>query len=352
MDWTPSGAASPSFAAVAGRPAARVDRVASSVTGRVLNFVTPVPLPELLCGLGADAEGPATGAPDVASMALLLPIVGFRSSQRVIDSAQAQRAGDMAFAHARYTDHAQLVELARLIDPRSRGLREDMMFSGAYSASAANHVYAPPEEVPQHFGMLAAALSAPPSGIAAYPFALVAGYYASALHPFVGGNGRWSRLVALQAATAAGRPADGLMAAAFMATLNATLAGTIWPRAVDAGLQEYVGLGLRFRSALQAECLEPQALQGISSLLAILGRYSPSRRELERCLVRTMASDAIDLADIKTRFALSAKRAAGLAEALQQAGPGIAPDLASLGYSSAAMKLAISARNRSMEAIQ
>jgi hypothetical protein len=317
----------------------------------MLSIVTPAPLPELLATIGPDEDEAAVGESSPARLAMLLPIVGFRSSRQVIDGAQAQRAGEIAFGHARYVDMPSLVALAVLVDRRNKGFREDMVFSGAHSASAANHVYAPPEEVPGHFAMLAGALASPPAGIAAYPFALVAGYYTSALHPFIGGNGRWSRLVALQAGVAAGRPADGLMAAAFMACLNSTLAGTVWPRATDGGLHEYLSLGQRFREAMRSASAGAGVLRDVEGLHDALAPYAPSRRELERCLVRTLAADGIDLQELKTRFALSAKRAAGLTQLLVQAFPGSAPDFASLGCAGAAMKLALSSRKSSMEAM-
>lgn len=315
----------------------------------MLCFVTPLPLPELLSQLApapSDAR-PLSGLPQ--AIAAMLPAVGQRLSRSTADAVVVERAGAIAFGHERYASADALVKLAGAFDRRNQGLREDIVFSGALGASAATHVYAPPEEVPHHFERLAEALASPPPGVDAFGFALVAGYYASALHPFPGGNGRWSRLVALQAATHAGSPGEGVIAAGFMATANAALSGSVWPRAADAGLQAYLQLGARYRHGLLAGVETAALTQQWQHLSELLARYAPSRRELERSLIHILATDQLDLGRLRTRFALSAKRESGLVAALDQAIPGLRDRFAALGFESSARELAGSVRNTSLE---
>lgn len=306
------------------RPAARVDRVASALSGRVLEYVSPAPLDELLSPLRTIPR-PVTDDEDHTPLAIaLLPFSGLRGPAAAVDSPQAMRTGEIAFGHCSHIDARGLDALARAIDARNIGLREEIIFAGARSSVAATHVYAPHDDLPERREELVRVLASPPADVDSYLFGVTCGYFASALHPYIAGNGRWSRLVAAQAARRTGTAADAVLAATFLAAMKEPLAGGVWPRAVTGGLREFVTLAGAFADGVRREFAASATLDDTRAVLAVLRPYAPSKRELERVAIAAASRNRLDLATVRTRFALSTRRLDGLAAAIAATCPAAA----------------------------
>ncbi len=298
-------------------PTAHIDVVPSGVTGKLLRYVTPDRLSSLLERCQSCAAVEYSGNSDSAFVAWLLPIGAYRASTGLIDTNQAFLLGQVAYRHVDYRTCTSMLELGGRMHPAAKALREEIAFSGARSASEANHVYTPHDRLPALFEELAEVLREPPAKLDPAVFAAVVGFYCSCLHPFKDGNGRWARIMTMQAGVAAGGSVAGAIACAYLAMFYAELAGTIWPASFANGLRRYLSLFSRFRDELRSRIDTSEQKQAIQDLLAALESCARSRREYERLLIRVFSHNALDLQDIKQSCGLSTRRLQGFTERIE-----------------------------------
>lgn len=298
-------------------PTAHFDIVPSGVTGKPLRYVTPESLSELLDRCQSYVTIEHSESPDAALVAWLLPIAAYRASVGLIDAQQALLLGQVAYRHSDYRTHASMLELGARIHPAARSLREEIAFSGARSASEANHLYTPHDRVPALVAELVEILRKPPSKLDPAIFAAVVGFYCSCVHPFKNGNGRWARIMTMQAGMAAGSSVAGAVACSYLAMFYAELAGTIWPGSYVNGLRRYLSIFNSFKNELCIKINISRKKLAIQDLLEVLESCARSRREYEGIVIRVFAHNALDLNDIKLSCGMSTRRLQGLIERIE-----------------------------------
>ena len=158
-------------------PLGRFDVMPSAVTGRPLRYFTPEPLSVLLeRSLGAClSEEPQSMHP---ALSLLLARVAATDHAVNLDVAQAKRIAQIALGHVSCTSLESILKLGSDISPAAKKPRQEIVFSGAASASASGHVYPSHEAVPALLSSLVDGLKSPPIGMDATVFSAVTGFFA------------------------------------------------------------------------------------------------------------------------------------------------------------------------------
>ena len=301
-------------------PAGRIDVIPSAVTGKPLRYATPAKLSELLQRCLVYPAPEQLNACDPVLVPWLFPVGAYRASKGVIDSEQARRLGEIAHRHVNHLSYESVLQLGQDIHPATKSLREEIVFSGAGSASHANHVYTPHELLPALIEDLIMVLNRPPTNIDAGVFAAIVGFYCSCIHPFKDGNGRWTRVLAMQAAVSAGSPKDGVLVCAFLAMFYAELAGDIWPACFSNGMRRYLSAVTRFRDVLHRKVDESAQKPAVGDLLETLKASARSAREYERLVIQVFSRNALDPQEIKKFYGLSTRRMEGLSARIQAIG--------------------------------
>ncbi len=315
-----------SFTSVRGMrtPPGRIDMIPSAVTGVPLKYFTPDLLPDLIERCSSFVSVPEVGAKDPA---LMLMFLGHLSRVRgdTTDPAYSKLLGQAFFGRLDCTDTNAMVRLGASISPRASGLRQEIAFVGAPTASQAKLVFPSHECLPELLASLAGSFAKPPKGMDAAVFAALVAFFAVHAHPFKDGNGRWSRLLAVQAGAALGAGDSGLVAALFQSTFKYELAFSIWPKAYLSGLGEYLDASRSFEESLR-EAIDPVALELCSDVLKSLRRQYAVVREYEQSAALLFSSHPRDVPSlISSSLALSGKRERWLRDDLQETAGKISP---------------------------
>lgn len=295
-------------------PLGRFDVIPSGVTGRPLHYFTPEPLPILLERSLAECSGEMQERNNPA-LTLLLARSAATDHAGNVDVVQAKRIAQVAFGHVLWTDLESILKLGSDISPAAKKLRQEIVFSGAASASASGHVYPPHEAVPALLESLADGLKFPPIGMDATVFSAVVGFFCVHVHPFIDGNGRWARALSVQAGTLMKGSDSGTISAIFQNKFKHLLANSIWPTARRTGLKEYLQTAKSFEAVLR-NGIDTRALELSNLSLSALKRHFNSRREYEEAAIVMLLSSGADYHLQKERFNLSEKRQRWLAEEL------------------------------------
>ncbi|MBB1059566.1 Fic family protein [Marilutibacter spongiae] len=196
-------------------------------------------------------------------------------------------------------------------------MRQENVFTGAATASQARHVYPPYEALTELVDDLGRVLASPPTDVSPFVVAAVTGMYCSCVHPFIDGNGRWARLMTVQAGAAAGSPGEGVAAAVFLATFSAELAGQVWPDAFMAGLDPYLRLAGAFRTSLSSVLECDRSKHVFSHVARAIRGASRSPRDGDRALLCVLTQNCIEVATLRNALGVSERRANALADEIR-----------------------------------
>ncbi|WP_408951859.1 Fic family protein [Lysobacter sp. Hz 25] len=303
-------------------PMGRFDSVPSAITGVPLTYFTPAPLNELLRRFGTApiARNYSFGSRD-SNHCLILVRLASLSSGQVVDIEQARRLAGLWLQPAAWTSVEQLIEFARSISPGIKGLREEISFVGGPTASRAKHIFAPASELPNLVEEIAGSLGSENISVDAAAIAALVGFCAVHAHPFVDGNGRWSRALAMYAGMRKeGRAA--MSATVFLSAENQLLCERIWPDARRAGADTYMAALYAFERTLFVHLDATPKLVGLLDEVNDVVRAAArgSRRLSERLMVQLYAEGGLALAELRARCGLSTRAATGCAERLRETG--------------------------------
>lgn len=147
----------------------------------------------------------------------------------------------------------ELLELGRSISSRASAPRAEIVFTGAKTAALAEHVYAPHDTVPMLLETLVEDLKTIPDGIDSAVLTAVIGFYCARTHPFLDGNGRWSRTVAASNAHSEEDSLPSIINIAFQRVCEREISTRIWPRSQRSGLRSYIEAAIEFEGLVVDE---------------------------------------------------------------------------------------------------
>lgn len=286
-------------------PVGRFDTIQSSITGKLLRYFTPNPLPDLIREWGRPAKPPSRlpGENDTAIALLLMRPAAAHAPTNSYDLHQAQRFGEVIFGRLQVDSPSGLISLGTTISPKVGGLREEIVFSGGPNASQANHIFAPYGALPEQIGYFSRGIKTVPSSIDPGIGANIVGFCGAHLHPFTDGNGRWSRLLAAQSAKRVGNPAAGLLSAAFQSWCKEFLTQDIWPASRHQGLELYLDIGEQFETAALGALQASEATTAARKVLALIKSHAPSAGAYKRAAISTfLGEDPLRVAECELRI--------------------------------------------------
>lgn len=290
-------------------PVGRFDAIQSSLTGKLLRYFTPNPLPDLIREWGKTTAPPSrlTDENDTAIALLLMRPAAAHALTSSYDLHQAQRFGEVIFGRLQAESPTDLISLGTAISPKVGGLREEIVFSGGPNASHAKHIFAPYGVLLEQIEYFSRGIKTVPSAIDPGVGANIVGFCGAHLHPFTDGNGRWSRLLAAQTARRARNPAAGLLSAAFQSWCKEFLTQEIWPASRHEGLELYLDIGKQFETAALGALRASEAPTAARRVLALIKSHAPSAGAYKRAAIFTfLGEDPLRVAECELR--ISAKK--------------------------------------------
>lgn len=297
---TPSG----SYLSGIDRPTGRSDAVTSGITGGILRYFTPDPLPDLLARCVRANDAMPTESQSAYGLALAL--AGPASLRHgKIEHRLAALYCDVVTNNIRFPDKQSLILLGQQGNSRGNRLRREMVYADALIPTMARQIYAHHDQLPELLDSLWVGFRQPNSvdGVA---HAAVTGFFCAQVHPFLDGNGRWSRLVAAAAAARVGRPVDAMLCALYLNLCKDVLTKQVWPATRAYGLRAYIDSAHKFTEAFSAVA-DPRSIAVIESLNEALMRLAPNARLGSRMMCRLYSHGELPMDVVKHELNLSSK---------------------------------------------
>lgn len=302
------------FGPATDRPVGRVDCVLSGITGKPLRYFTPDPLPELLRRARLVA-GPERCEVEPLLAVLLVREAARNTSTRVIDLPQARRFLGVLQNNNYFPTHSDLVSLAKAVNPKIQGLREEIIFVGGVVPTSSRHIYAPHAALPELMHSLVEGLAGDDiQSCDPLVASVIVGAFCGYAHPFVDGNGRWSRLVSASTARTRTMLWPAMVGAAFQNACKTPLSERILPEATSSGLRGYLVAALRFEKALFKELSARAVLDCAMQITGVLKGAAGSQPAVYASLARLYATGRLPITELKKDFGLSDRAANGLAQ--------------------------------------
>lgn len=274
-------------------------------------FFTPHSLDELV----EDCCAPMNASASVISQkirGLEFPIVGVMARRNAkLDRRQSSLFLDAAQGKIAISSLSDVLALASRIGPGSGEVRAEMAYAGAPIASLAKQVYAHHDSLPELLDSLVRVLG---SGSRGDPcvFSALVGFYCLQLHPFLDGNGRWSRVLA----AACGHEesvTDAFVGALFLSACKDDLVRDIWPHSRSYGLRKYVENVLEFRNSF-VELIPSRVTLETRALLAAIDSIAKAPRAKMQLRRAIFALGQIDESETRSLLNISSKVARGFLE--------------------------------------
>ncbi len=286
------------------RPPGRSDSVASGITGGVLRYFTPDPLPDLLQRCQPLGGFAPVGLSDEIYMSLAL--AGAASCARgQVDRKQAALFCNLIMGQIDLHTSQDIISLGRQVSPRAVGIRREMVYADALIPSMARQIYAHHECLHDLMESLQDALNRPWE-IDVSIVASVVGFFCAQMHPFVDGNGRWTRLMVVSAGAKRGRTIDGMICAIFLNICKSVLANEIWPESRICGLRAYLEASSRFNAVFR-QLLSTEFIADMVWLSTSLAGLAKSARLKASFLAKIYSEGDISPEILKKELGISTK---------------------------------------------
>lgn len=291
-------------------PAGRIEGALSAVTGKPLRYFVPDPLPELLdrCKIPPRRREEFSD-PHLAFV--LARAASRRGLGGEVDAAHALRFCELIAGRKAYKNTAQLMELGRQLCTRNTGLREEIIFSGAPTASEAKNIFAPYSMLPALMDSLVQALDLDQGDMDPSAVSAITGFYGVCAHPFLDGNGRWARLVAASAGMSFGAAMPVMINIVFQNACKSELADEVWPSARAYGLRNYLDAAWRFEEELLHQVNRTGLLTTVTRLNAELRQSAHSLRDFHTIAFAIYSNQEIQLTRLRSLFGMSARAFSG-----------------------------------------
>ncbi len=304
-----------SAAAERDAPFGRHVTIPSSMTGRPLTYFIPHPITELSSRLSPSQQHSATSS-SVAAW-LLTPFMCRRDGRTsgTVEPAMIRAHARLMAGQIVINTRSDLIELAVNLEPRACRLREQISYAGGRTPSTAQTIYAPASDLPILMDSLAAFLKGDLEEKEASEVAALVNEYAIRVHPFVDGNGRWTRLLTAYAGARSGDLWAGVATAVFRKTGWAVARRTL-DRASHYGLVPYFDAVRRFSIALFAALDNRGLCANVEQLVALLNSVVTSPAHRCRLLAEFLARGSLQESILQKGLACSQKKAAGIVDAI------------------------------------
>jgi Fic family protein len=238
------------------------------------------------------------------------------------NAAQALRLMSVVFEGLGFRSMDALIQLGGSISPSAKQTREEIVFVGGPSSSAARHIYAPHCAIPELMqglvdGLSSRAVSDCDPVVAAATVAAFCNY----MHPFKDGNGRWSRVVALSAAATGTNAWPGMTVLVFLNACRAKLTDDLFPGATVGGLRSYLAAVSSFEDALTAELESIGAFRAATAIAEMLQAAATRPAKWRLLAVDLFVSGRIEVEEIRRRAGVSKRVAEGFVDRVAGAFP-------------------------------
>lgn len=303
------------------RPAGRVEGIVSGITGDPIRYFIPDPLAQLIERSRAGIKPRAVLQNETAVAVCLTRPASTRGIGFVVDPEQALRFGRLLINRRPYRTREQLLALGKEISRKSHQYREEIIYAGAAVASAAKVVFAPYPLIPNLMEGLFDAASRDWPEVDPTVLTAVAGFYGVSVHPFIDGNGRWSRLVAASIGLTSGQVLPAMVNVTFQNACKAELADLVWPQARSYGLRRYIEVSWRFEEVFMEKLQSSGAVESAINLGDTLKRSATHLRNHQEAVIELHGRGEIPLQRLRALYGMSARAFDGLIERLRNSAP-------------------------------
>lgn len=298
-------------------PPGRWDRIASSLTGKNLNYFTPDPLPDLLSRCRIPVNKWVLRPEETKNAGLMLVReAAKRPSTGQVDTKDALRLCEIYVGNFKWDTTEDMIGLARKIVPGLQGLREEMAYTGGPTGSTASHIYAPASTLPILLDSMTEGLCGQIDSTDPAIFTAIVGFFGAHAHPFLDGNGRWARAVALYGGVSHGNAMAAMINIAFQNVCLPELAEDIWPRCRSSGLRHYLERSLAFEQELTGLRGFKEAAQVYRHINCEFGKVFKSRATQKERTIQMYVNVEMPLAPMRECAGLSSRAFDGFVDRL------------------------------------
>lgn len=305
------------------RPAGAFHALPSALTGKALRYFVPSALITLIEDSAPKRTNRSIVAATPEACLLLLRAASRRTSAHTEDAAQAQRMSGLLLDGQPILTVEGLLSLGAQISPSSRQIRSEMAYSGGPTASTARHLYAPHSAIPDLLASLSDSLNNPWANVPSVVTTAITGFFCAHTHPFLDGNGRWSRLVALSSGIARSDYLGTMINVAMQNTCVRPLARKVWETSRTQGLRNYLDASLDFERALLTNPGFCAALRASHSIASAMRHAIPGRRQRHATLHRLHADSSMMFNDFRRTCGLSERAVSGLLQKIASTSEGM-----------------------------
>jgi len=294
--------------------------VRSQLTGQPLTYFVPYPITQLAAQLKPSSAG--TSVPSPMALWLLIPFLCRRNCRvpGFIEPAMIRAHAALMAGQLVLQSIEDLAGLAAGLDPKVRGLRQQICYAGGKTPSAAQRIYAPASDLPTLMDALLEFLQRNDlTQWDALEVAVLTEEYAVRTHPFVDGNGRWSRVLAVYAGARSGDRWSGAAAAIFSKAAW-ELARPLLESASNRGLAPYFETVRLFSDTLYAAAVKRGLVADIERLGFILDTAITTPASRHRLLAEFLARGTLHADVVQRGLACSQKKAAGVIDGIATSG--------------------------------
>lgn len=294
--------------------------VPSALTGRILNYFTPTPLSQLVAYLEV-REPEEESTERFVDLALACAIYGSITRRRYCGATDGGVGAERVLEHfAQSVSSATGTLQARndvlktgklLAGERAAKYRSEIVYSGP-AARPDSALFALEASVPELMDDLLLALSTQSTRFRAFDMSALVLFVCLTIHPFLDGNGRLARYLAVLASAS---PAKGAMAAALQ-WWNRDWYVALAMRARSTGIFPYLDAfhtaGDTARTALIASTM----IACFEALQRIVASNPSERPRLERVVLKGMLAGELTTASVQRQLNCSQRKANGVITAV------------------------------------
>lgn len=297
-------------------PPGRTEWGFSGITGKALPFYTPEPFDVLLkqCSLLPPRDRQDGASEDRPITPLLLRAIA-QKRDGTVDVAQARRLFDAAMRKRSFEQIDEFAAIGKSISSRVTGFRSEIGFAGGKTSSQANQIFSPPAAIPALMESLRAEIAQTHFVIDATSFAAIVGFYCIHVHPFVDGNGRWTRIIAITAGAIQGDPVSAALNAAFLTSCSAELIHGVWPSSKVTDLGRYLELSHDFDHNVRSSPDWLELVDSFASFDQKLRRLLRNRSQYSSVARELYTASVVPLEKVRQQAGVSRRVIDGLLEA-------------------------------------